>query len=56
MGKLELDEVLDNAGDFLKNLGAAARDDSEGGKTITKKELFDMALQLAKQLSIDVID
>lgn len=53
---LTTDEAFDNAIALLQDLKAAIQEGSDGGKTITTKEIIQLAAEFLSQLGIDVID
>ena len=53
---LELYEIFDNLESVAKDLKEAVVEDSDGGKTITRKELMDIAVKAITKLGVDILD
>lgn len=49
-------EVFDNLSDLFKRLSEASKLDSEGGKTITGKEIVSICSEILPKIGLDVID
>jgi hypothetical protein len=53
---LTTDEIFDNAIGLLENLQVAVKTESDGGKTITKTELMEIATKFLMKIGVDVLD
>lgn len=53
---LTTEEIFDNIEALAKNLKGAVQEESDGGKTITKAELMDIAVAFISKFGVDVID
>jgi len=51
-----MDEAFDNAGDLLKAIGLAVKEDSDGGKTITLSEIISIVTDIGVKVVNDIGD